>query len=79
MTVRLAFWGLGIGSAMLDCLIDWARATAVITKLNLRVRSDNERAIRLYRGKGFVVEGTVTREHLIDGRYFGQDCMGVEL
>jgi RimJ/RimL family protein N-acetyltransferase len=79
MTVRLAFWGLGIGSAMLDCLIDWTRTTAVITKLNLRVRSDNERAIRLYRGKGFVVQGTVTREYLIDGRYFDQDCMGLEI
>jgi RimJ/RimL family protein N-acetyltransferase len=79
MTVRRAFWGLGIGSAMLDCLIDWARSTAVITKLNSRVRSDNERAIRLYRRKGFVIEGTVTRELLIDGCYFGQNCMGLEL
>jgi RimJ/RimL family protein N-acetyltransferase len=79
MAVRKAFWDLGIGSSLLDLLIDWARTTGVITKLNLRVRSDNTRAIHLYQRKGFVTEGTVTREHLIDGRYFSQDCMGLEL
>ena len=79
MAVRQAFWNLGVGSAMLDFLIRWARTTSVITKVNLRVRSDNERAIRLYRRMGFVTEGTLSREHLIDGHYFSQDCMGLEL
>jgi RimJ/RimL family protein N-acetyltransferase len=80
MAVRQPFWGLGVGSSMLDFLVQWARTTGgAITKLNLRVRSDNARAIRLYRRKGFVTEGTVTREHLIDGHYYSQDCMGLEL
>ena len=79
MAVRQAVSGFGVGSTLLDFLIAWTRATGVITKLNLRVRSDNERAIRLYQRKGFVLEGTISREHLIDGRYFSQDCMGLQL
>ena len=75
MAVRQAVSGFGVGSTLLDFLIAWTRATGVITKLNLRVRSDNERAIRLYQRKGFVLEGTISREHLIDGRYFSQDCI----
>ena len=64
---------------MIDSLIGWARATRVVRKLNLRVRSDNEHAVRLYERKGFVKEGTVSRELFIEGRYFSQHYMGLEL
>lgn len=79
MSVRKSYWGLGIGTSMLDTLIDWARETQVITKINLRVRTDNQRAIHLYRRKGFVVEGTISREIWLEGRYFDTHWMGLEL
>jgi RimJ/RimL family protein N-acetyltransferase len=78
MSVRRHAWGLGIGSALLDALIEWARA-AGITKINLQVRVDNVRAIRLYRRKGFVIEGTIRRTIALGGTYFGTHWMGLIL
>jgi RimJ/RimL family protein N-acetyltransferase len=79
MSVRKPYWGLGIGSWMLDALIDWARATQTIRKINLRVRTDNQRAILLYEQNGFMHEGTIRKEILLDGRYYDLHWMGLEL
>jgi RimJ/RimL family protein N-acetyltransferase len=79
LSVRKADWGQGVGGAMLDALVAWARATQVITKLNTRVRVDNDRALALHRGKGFVLEGTISRELQINGVYFSQHLLGLEL
>lgn len=79
MSVRKQHWGLGIGSLMLDTLIDWARGTRIVKKINLRVRTDNQRAIVLYKRKGFVIEGTIRREVFLDGKYFDHHWMGLEL
>jgi len=47
----------GIGRALMQHLIDHARAHA-LKRLELQVRSDNDAAIALYRGLGFRHEGT---------------------
>lgn len=79
MSVRRQYWGQGIGSVMLDTLIGWARGSGIITKINLRVRADNQRALRLYQRKGFILEGTLRREMRLDDRYFDNHCLGLEL
>lgn len=79
VSVQKREWGLGIGSLMLDTLIEWAKQTGIVTKLNLRVRTDNQRAIRLYERKGFITEGTIRKEMLLDGEYFDNHWMGLEL
>ena len=79
MSVRKKVWGLGIGSLMLDALIAWARETQIVKKINLRVRTDNQRAIFLYQGKGFEIEGTIRKEVFLDGQYFDHHWMGLEL
>ena len=79
MSVRKRYWGLGIGSSMLDALIDWARDMQIVKKINLRVRTDNERAIALYERKGFVIEGTIHKQIFLDGAYFDHYWMGLEL
>lgn len=79
MSVRRHYWGLGIGSHLLDALIAWAQSTGVITKLNLRVRADHERAIALYRRFGFVEEGRISRELCVDGTYYDLIWMGRSL
>jgi RimJ/RimL family protein N-acetyltransferase len=79
MSVRKQYWGLGIGSLMLDTLIEWARSTQIVKKINLRVRTDNQRAILLYERKGFVMEGTIRKEIFLDGKYFDHHWMGLEL
>jgi putative acetyltransferase len=62
--------GQGIGSALLAHLLDWATHDARVTKVELRVRATNIRAIRLYEKLGFVEEGRFRRRlRLEDGTY----------
>jgi RimJ/RimL family protein N-acetyltransferase len=73
ISVAQAYAGLGIGRAMIEYMLEWAEAGGVVRKINLKVRSDNTGAIRLYRRLGWVEEGRTTRDTLIDGRF--NDCL----
>ena len=79
LSVRKNYWGLGIGSLMLDTLIEWARRTGIVKKINLQVRADNHRAIQLYKSKGFVREGTLHKEIYLNGKYFDNYWMGLQI
>ncbi len=79
MSVRKSHWGLGIGGLMVDTLIKWARETGRIKKINLCVRTDNHRAIRLYDRKNFMLEGTIKHELYLNGKYFDVYHMGLVL
>ncbi len=46
-------WGLGVGSHIMGALLDWAGKSKAIKTIEFRVRSDNERAIAVYRKLGF--------------------------
>jgi ribosomal-protein-alanine N-acetyltransferase len=52
IAVRPAYWGQGIGSALLGALLDAARDRGC-TEVFLEVRADNPRAHGLYRRRGF--------------------------
>jgi len=52
IAVRPAYWGKGIGSALLDALVDAARDHDC-TEMFLEVRVDNARAHGLYLRRGF--------------------------
>jgi RimJ/RimL family protein N-acetyltransferase len=56
VTVAAGVRGTGVGSALLETAIDWARAVR-IAKLWLAVFPDNEPALAVYRRAGFVEEG----------------------
>lgn len=47
----------GIGRALLQTLITWARSSAVIEKIELQVFAENRNAIALYQSLGFHEEG----------------------
>jgi RimJ/RimL family protein N-acetyltransferase len=76
LTVPKAHWGKGIGSLLLDTAIQWAELSGVVTKLNLRVRTDRASAIALYKKKGFAIEGTISRSVFVRGEYFDHHWMG---
>ncbi len=61
ITVRKAWWRLGVGSAMVSWLVEWPRGTGGIRKLQLDVKVDNARAIGLYEKMGFEIEGRIRR------------------
>jgi RimJ/RimL family protein N-acetyltransferase len=48
--------GKGLGVALLDAGVTWARSAGA-HKVNLEVWPHNERAVALYRRAGFVIEG----------------------
>ena len=77
--MRENHWGLGIGERLMRAVVGWARANPVVAKINLRVRVDNARAIRLYERVGFEVEGTIRRDLCIDGHYHDHLFMGLLL
>ena len=71
------YWNQGLGTVMVQELIQWAKASNVIRKLNLRVRSDNESAIRVYEKLGFIKEGSITREFYSSGQFYDSIHMGL--
>jgi RimJ/RimL family protein N-acetyltransferase len=77
ITVLQAYWGLGVASAVLDALLEWANDGGVIKKINLWVRTDNQRALALHERKGFEIEGTVRKEIFVDGIYYDNLLMGL--
>ena len=76
-SVLKEYWGLGIGTKLLEILIKRARQRGAIRKINRRVRTDNARAIELYKRLGFCEEGVISREHLISGRFYECLFMGL--
>lgn len=79
ISVLRKYWGLGLGNRMLAYLIDWARQTGTIRKINLRVRVDNLPAIHLYKKYGFVQEGRLTREFYLHGEFVDTYMMGLQI
>ena len=77
MSVRKKYWRHGIGQAMLQALIDWAKGTGIIRKIDLEVISSNVPAIRLYEKLGFVKEGTIRRALFINGQFVDTHIMGL--
>jgi ribosomal protein S18 acetylase RimI-like enzyme len=53
--------GRGVGRALMNELLAWARSNPRVDKVELQVRATNAPAIALYRSLGFVEEGRKTR------------------
>jgi RimJ/RimL family protein N-acetyltransferase len=66
LAIRAEWRGMGLGRALLDTGVDWARAVG-IAKLTLSVFPGNQRAVALYRAVGFVEEGVLRRHLRTDG------------
>jgi RimJ/RimL family protein N-acetyltransferase len=76
MVVHPGHLGRGIGTALLGDLLDWAQRDARVRKIELRVRSTNQRAIGLYEKFGFREEGRFrSRIALPDGTFLDDLAM----
>lgn len=64
----------GVGSAMLEGFIDWAREVGV-TKCTLSVLAHNEAAIRLFSKAGFSTEATRKGQYRVGGRLVDEVLM----
>lgn len=71
------YWGKGIGSKLMERVIDFAKNVADCEIIHLQVRSDNERAIGLYKKYGFEKIGQFKGYLKIDGKYVDCDLMNL--
>jgi L-phenylalanine/L-methionine N-acetyltransferase len=69
ITVAKAAQGRGVGTALLQGLLDWADQWAQVKRIELRVNVDNLSAIALYKKLGFLVEGRLVGECFRAGQY----------
>jgi RimJ/RimL family protein N-acetyltransferase len=78
LAVDPAHHGRGLGQRLVAAAVDDARARGA-RRLRLRVLGHNPAARRVYEACGFVVEGVLREEFLLDGRYVDDVLMAVDL
>lgn len=78
VSVAKSEWGSGIGSALLEKCISFAKENE-IEIINLDTRSDNFRAISLYKKFGFIKIGQMPAFSKINGEYIDADLMYLDL
>jgi RimJ/RimL family protein N-acetyltransferase len=77
--VTRAWRGHGLGRALMEEALAWARARPEISRIELTVFAENERAITMYRRFGFEIEGTRRRVMRKDGRWIDDHVMALML
>ena len=78
MTVKKAHWNQGIGSMLMERLIQYAKENG-IELIYLEVREDNIAAIHLYENFGFRQTGTLPAYFKIGNEYFDFWSMCLDL
>ena len=79
LSVKKSMWGNHIGTRFMETIIDFAKNTAKIEIISLEVRSDNKRAIALYKKFGFETVGTFCGFMKINDKYVNCDIMHLHL
>ncbi len=70
VSVHPNFQRRGIGRALIESLLEWARLNATIEKVFLNVFATNAHAIKLYHDLGFIEEGRFVRAiKQLNGQY----------
>ena len=59
----------GVGTALMQALIDVADNWLNLSRIELTVFTDNRAALKLYKKLGFVIEGTHKKYAFRDGKY----------
>ena len=55
------YWNNGLGSLLLEEVVEWAQASGILRRLQLTVQTRNQAAVHLYQKQGFVIEGRQER------------------
>ena len=79
ITVAKGWRGQGIGTAMMEQAIAWAKDSGIVTRIELAVFARNERAVRLYERLGFEREGLCRKAVFREGQYFDNLIMALLL
>ena len=79
LSVKKAMWGNHIGTRFMEEIFRFAKGTAKVEIISLEVRSDNKRAIALYKKFGFEKVGTFGGFMRVNGEDVSCDIMRVQL
>ncbi|MGL5642860.1 MAG: GNAT family N-acetyltransferase [Paraclostridium sp.] len=77
ISIRKKYWGIGLGSEIMNYLIDWAKSNKITKKINLLVREDNIRGVKLYEKFRFEKEGLLKKDICVNGVYYNTIAMGL--
>jgi RimJ/RimL family protein N-acetyltransferase len=77
ITVHSDWRNQGVGTAMMQYMVDWCRANPVVHKLELWVFPDNPRAFHVYEKVGFQQEGYRRSCFLKQGQFLDLIMMGM--
>ena len=78
IAVRKDYWGTGVAQHLFEFTVAEAKERGV-RKLNLEVRTDNERAKAFYKRNGFISEGPSPMMMFVDGEYVDGEHFGLIL
>ena len=78
ISVKKAWWGSGAASALMEAILAFAKENN-FEQLNLEVRGDNTRAIRLYEKYGFRKLCTFPAFFKVNGEYIDFELMNLSL
>jgi len=79
ITVRKAYWNLGLGRKMIEELLDFAKKNAKLEIIELEVSTENHVAIALYESFGFALVGRYKRNFKIGCQSFDAYLMQLDL
>ena len=77
LAVHMGWQGRGIGTMLLRQVIEWARRSTSIRKIELNVRASNFGAISLYQKMGFQEEGRLKNRVKVNDDYVDDVVMGL--
>ncbi|MGL5380383.1 GNAT family N-acetyltransferase [Clostridium sp.] len=75
ISVKKEYWGLGIGTLVIETLIQFAKETKVIKNISLGVRKGNIKAYNLYKKMGFEEVGIHKNFFNINGEFYDEILM----
>lgn len=79
VSVLKVYWGQTIATSLFEYLFHWAKRNNITKKINLSVREDNMRAIKLYKRLGFEIEGKESMKQFTNGIYYASILMGMKI
>lgn len=79
IAVHLGWQNKGIGTKLLKPIIEWAKKSGTLRKIQLNVRASNFTAISLYKKMGFEEEGRLKNRVKVKDGYVDDIIMGLDL
>ena len=71
------YWNNGLGSLLLEEVVEWAQASGILRRLQITVQTRNLAAVHLYQKHGFAIEGRQERgAYIEEGEFIDVYLMG---